>query len=302
MNIEGPQLLLHQADTASPVPIFPQIFFLDNLPCTIQNDTLLSMSATAYPATVNSGYMARKGNSGFVAYRPPPETLVRVTTLGDVIGDVRHITPTQQSRLGFEEDGSDLKIWCAGDVALIKKRSVAIVGTRNVSGAGAARSRRLARELAEEGIIIFSGLAKGVDTEALQSAIKAGGRVAAVIGTPIDKAYPAENKRLQEEIYSEHLLISQFRPGQATFPSSFPERNKLMAALSDATAIIEAGETSGTLHQAAECVRLQRWLFIAQSVFDEPNLSWPAKFQNYERFRILRNTADILGAIDTCKQ
>jgi hypothetical protein len=68
---------------------------------------------------------------------------------------------------------------------------------------------------------------------------KAGGRRApAVIGTPIDKAYPAENKRLQELIYTENLLISQFPPGKKTYPCNFPERNKLMAAISDATVIV----------------------------------------------------------------
>ncbi len=164
---------------------------------------------------------------------------------------------------------------------------------------GAARARRLAKELSEKSIVVFSGLAKGVDTEALKSAMHAGGRVVAVIGTPLEKAYPAENKRLQEEIYQKHLLISQFPPNQRVFPSHFPERNKLMAALSDGTAIIEAGETSGTLHQAAECVRLGRWLFIAQAVMDDPTLTWPRKFETYERCRVLRDVTDILRAIQS---
>jgi DNA processing protein len=155
----------------------------------------------------------------------------------------------------------------------------------------------LARELSEHGIVVFSGLAKGVDTEALQGAIQAGGKVVAVIGTPLDKAYPAENKHLQEEIYRFHLLISQFRPGQRVFRSYFPERNKLMAALSDGTAIIEAGDTSGTLHQAAECVRQGRWLFVAQSVMDDTELSWPQRFSRYEKFRAFGRTEDILEAL-----
>ena len=252
--------------------------------------------------TANMGVsadMAKGKKSALSAYHPPQLEDIRITTVGNVLGDIRHITPEQQERLGFESHGLNLKIWCVGDVTLTRQRTVAIVGTREVSREGAARSRRLAKELAEEGIVIYSGLAKGVDTEALKSAIESGGRVVAVIGTPIDKAYPAENKRLQEEIYREHLLISQFPPGTRTFPSSFPERNKLMAALSDATAIIEAGETSGTLHQAAECVRLGRWLYIAQSVVDDPALTWPKRFTEYERFRVLRNTQDVLASLDT---
>ena len=71
-----------------------------------------------------------------------------------------------------------------------------------------------------------------------------------------------------------------------------------MAALSDGTAIIEAGESSGTLHQAAECVRLGRWLFITQAMMDDTSLSWPRKFAQYEKFRVLSKTEDVLGALD----
>jgi len=70
-----------------------------------------------------------------------------------------------------------------------------------------------------------------------------------------------------------------------------------MALLTDASVIVEAGETSGTLHQAAECVRLGRWLFIARSLVDNPALSWPRNFIRYEKCRVLTQTTDILGAI-----
>jgi DNA processing protein len=174
---------------------------------------------------------------------------------------------------------------------------VAIVGTRKVSREGAARARRLARELANAGIVIVSGLAEGIDTEALTTAMNAGGRVIGVIGTPIIKAYPAANKRLQEMIYTHHLLISQFEPGRPTFPSNFPERNRLMAAISDATAIIEASDTSGALHQAAECLRLKRWLFIAQAIVENCNLSWPSNFRGKPNVKVLNKTADILDVL-----
>ncbi len=153
--------------------------------------------------------------------------------------------------------------------------------------------RRLARELAACGITIVSGLARGVDTEALTSAIESGGKTIAVIGTPIDRAYPAENKGLQEKIYREHLLISQFPPGKKVFPSNFPERNKLMAVISDATVIVEASDTSGTLHQAAECVRLNRLLFIAASIMEDPTLRWPQSFISYPNAKVLRKTLHV---------
>ena len=79
-----------------------------------------------------------------------------------------------------------------------------------MSDDGASRARRLARELVAAGVVVVSGLAKGVDTEALSSAIESGGSTVAVIGTPLDKAYPAENARLQEQIYDGHLLLTPF--------------------------------------------------------------------------------------------
>lgn len=225
-------------------------------------------------------------------YVPPSPDAVRVATLQSLIGGVRTVLPEQQERLEQYD-----RIYAVGDVTLLKRHCVAIVGTREVSFEGAARARRLARELCAQSVVIVSGLAKGVDTEALNAAMEAGGKVTAVIGTPMNRAYPAENARLQETIYRDHLLISQFSPGEKVFPSNFPERNKLMAALSDATVIIEAGDTSGTLHQAAECVRLGRWLFIAKNVVDDPSLKWPRRFLGNPTVRVLTSSADVLGAI-----
>jgi len=188
-------------------------------------------------------------------------------------------------------------IWYAGALESLRAPAVAIVGTRNVTGAGAARARKLARGLAAAGVAVVSGLAEGVDTEALTEAMSAGGRVAAVIGTPIDKAYPAKNAGLQEAIYRDHLLISQFAIGTRTFRSHFPERNRLMAAVTDATVVIEATDKSGTIHQSWECVKLGRWLFIAKSIVDDASLTWPAKFLGYENCVVLERVEDVLERI-----
>lgn len=228
-------------------------------------------------------------------YIPPKH--VTPSTLGELILGIRNIPEHQQERMGFRGEGSGVKVWLAGDVSLVKQPCVSIVGAREVSKEGAARARRLAKELAQAGIVTVSGLAKGVDTEALTEAINAGGRVIAVIGTPIDRAYPAENKRLQEKIYRDHLLVSQFAVGKRVFPSNFPERNQLMAAISDATVIVEASDTSGSLHQALECSRLGRWLFIAKSLAENPALTWPQKFLTYPTTRVLNRLSDITDVI-----
>lgn len=195
------------------------------------------------------------------------------------------------------DEGGQAQVFYAGNVQLIERRCIAIIGARKATDLGRKRARQLGRQLAEAGVVVVSGLAEGIDTEALSGAIEAGGQVVAVIGTPIDQAYPAKNKALQEAIYRDHLLVSQFASGSRVFPSNFPARNRTMAALSDASVVIEASDTSGTLHQAAECQRLGRWLVIAKSVKDDPNLTWPAKFIGKPRTIILENTLELLETI-----
>ena len=176
-------------------------------------------------------------------YAPPPQDSIRVTTLQQLLPlTTRPLKRAAQFEL-FAANGQSTQLFCAGNLTLVRNPCVAIVGTREPGRLGAGRARRLARELVRAGVVTVSGLARGIDTEALTSAMKAGGRVIAVIGTPLDKAYPVENKRLQEQIYREHLLVSQFPPGQRVFQSNFPVRNRLMAAMTDATVIVEASDT-----------------------------------------------------------
>ena len=214
-------------------------------------------------------------------YIPPRNT--GATMLSEALrGTGRFPENKQMDFVGAGKDRSDLRLYYAGDIALLQRPSVAIVGTRNVSQAGKNATDWLTKRLVEAGLVIVSGLAYGVDTVAHTAAIEHGGKTIAVIGTPLDKATPSENAALQERIYQEHLLISRFAKGEKTLRMSFPLRNRLMAALSDATVVMEASDTSGTLHQAAECTRLGRWLFIAKSVTDDPALTWPKKFLKYE--------------------
>jgi DNA protecting protein DprA len=200
-------------------------------------------------------------------------------------------------RPGREGGKDDVRVFLAGNRALLGRKCVSVVGTREVSPEGWQRASQLARKLAAHNVVIVSGLAKGVDTAALSSAIEAGGQTIAVIGTPLSKAYPAENWRLQEEIWRHHLLMTPFAEGEPVFKGNFPKRNRVMAAISDATVIIEASDTSGTLHQAAECQRLGRWLFIAKSVADDASLKWPKSFLGKPKTAVLERTEDIVKAI-----
>jgi DNA processing protein len=233
-----------------------------------------------------------------VKYTPPTHVCeIELNDLLDRRGGVALEAKQLDLVFGSKEPSRSKRIFYAGALDALNAPAVAIVGTRKVSDVGAARARKLARGLVDAGVGVVSGLAEGVDTEALTAAMVGGGRVTAVIGTPINKAYPAKNAELQETIYRDHLLISQFPIGTRTFRSHFPERNRLMAAVSDATVVIEASDTSGTLHQSAECMRLGRWLFISRSVADDPSLTWPAKFLGYEKCVVLDRVEDVLEKI-----
>ncbi|MFZ3182510.1 MAG: DNA-processing protein DprA [Methylocystis silviterrae] len=258
-----------------------------------------SYGRSRLPKAMN--YQSRRWpQKGKAKYAPPAPENSLVISLDDALeaGGRAALADNQLDLLRGPSSGRRVPLFVAGDTSLFSLPSVSIVGTREVSEEGAARARRLARELCQAGVAIVSGLAKGVDTAAHTSAINSGGRTIAVIGTPLSKAYPAENAALQEQIYSAHLLVSPFSEGEAVFKSNFPKRNRVMAAISDATVIIEASDTSGTLHQAAECQRLGRWLFITKVVAEDPSLEWPKRFIGKPKVGVLRETSDIIAAIN----
>jgi DNA processing protein len=182
---------------------------------------------------------------------------------------------------------------------LVEAPAVAIVGTRDPSAEGLARTARLAKLLVKDGFTVVSGLAKGVDTAAHTTALEAGGATIAVIGTPLNRTYPSENAELQRRIGNEFLVVSQvpiLKYHQAKNPKVnsyfFPERNVTMSALTDATIIVEAGETSGTLYQARAAIDQGRKLFILDSCFGR-GLIWPDKFLAQGAIRV-RDYDDII--------
>jgi DNA processing protein len=230
------------------------------------------------------------------SYRAPERTTQ--TTLSRTLADIGRppLEGTQTSWIADGQSQSDTHIFYSGDLSILRT-SVAVVGARAVSPEGAARARRLSKELAEAGVTIVSGLAKGVDLNAHRAALGAGGRTAAVVGTPIGQAYPAEHAELQALIGREQLLISPFPEGQRVYPSNFPKRNRVMAALTLGTVIVEASDSSGTLHQAVECEKLGRWLFILKSVVDDASLTWPKRYLRYDKVQVVTNAEDVLGAL-----
>jgi DNA processing protein len=183
-------------------------------------------------------------------------------------------------------------VYFRGFWPLVETRAVAIVGTRKPTEDGIRRARRIAKLLVKDDFTVVSGLAAGIDTAAHTAALEAGGRTVAVLGTSLAACYPVENCDLQHRIAQEHLVISQvpvYRysvqgPRQNRY--FFPERNITMSALTLATVIIEAGETSGTLIQARAALKQGRKLFILDSCFRNRALTWPARFEQRGAIRV----------------
>lgn len=175
---------------------------------------------------------------------------------------------------------------------LVETRSVAVVGTREPSAQAVERTSKLVSLLVNDKFTIVSGLARGIDTAAHEAAIRAGGKTIAVIGTPLTHSYPKENADLQKRIANDFLVVSQvpvYRYSKQDFRRNrgfFPERNKTMSALTEATIIVEAGQTSGTLIQARAALKQRRKLFILDNCFRNPSLSWPREFESKGAIRV----------------
>jgi DNA processing protein len=186
-----------------------------------------------------------------------------------------------------EEKHAPKTLFVAGSMKLpVDGPRVSIVGTRKPSQQGIDATSRIAKELVKKGVVVVSGLARGIDTVAHRTAIENGGQTIAVLGTPLTRFYPPENMELQKLIMKKYLAISQFPPSHVTQRKDFILRNRTMALISDATIIVEAGETSGSLSQGWETLRLGRPLYIWKSTFDEPTLNWPQKMQRYGARRL----------------
>ena len=173
-------------------------------------------------------------------------------------------------------------LYVAGDVELVRQSpKVAVVGSRKATSEGLDNAVHVTQALLDLDTTVVSGLAAGIDTMAHRSTIEAGGRTFAVIGTGLDRAYPAENRALQDHLATHFAIVSQFAPGSPVTRANFPHRNRTMALLSDAIAIVEAGETSGTISQAWEALRIGRPVLLLETVAENPALTWPRKMLGY---------------------
>lgn len=161
-------------------------------------------------------------------------------------------------------------LWGRGDRALLDRPTVAIVGTRRATGYGERVAHQLGRVLAMSGATVISGLARGIDAAAHRGALDATGATCAVLGTGLDVVYPRGHATLQRTIGERGLLVSELEPANAAHGGSFPRRNRIIAALSIATIVVEAGVKSGALITAAHALELNRTVAVVPGPIDVP--------------------------------
>jgi DNA processing protein len=196
----------------------------------------------------------------------------------------------------FERKYAPPVLYVAGSMKIpLPEPRVAVIGTRKPSSDGIKAASKITKELVKNKVIVVSGLARGIDTVAHETAIKCGGKTIAVLGTPLNGFYPRENRSLQELIMREHLAVSQYPVGYITKPKHFVLRNRTMALISNASIIVEAGESSGVVSQGWETLRLGRPLFFWK-LLAEKDIKWVKEMINYGA-NVFKNINDLRRAI-----
>jgi DNA processing protein len=184
-------------------------------------------------------------------------------------------------------------LFVKGEIIPKDSLAVALVGTRRASYYGLRTCRRLARELAQQGVTVISGLARGIDTMAHQGALEGGGRTLAVLGCGLDVVYPPENRELYREIPESGALISEYPLGTPPEPQNFPRRNRLISGLALGVVVVEAAEQSGA-HITVQCALEQgREVLAVPGPIDSPTSRGPHRLIQ-EGAKLVREVGDIL--------
>ena len=199
------------------------------------------------------------------------EEMARATAAGVEIVTIDDSCYPQQLKQIYDPP---LVLYVRGQVEVISQPGIALVGTRHPTPYGSGMAERLACDLAAHGLVIISGMARGVDTAGHRGALAAKGKTVAVFGTGIDVIYPKENSRLSEQILAlGGALISEFPIGTSAFPQNFPIRNRIISGMSVGVLVVEAAEYSGTRITARCALEQNRDVFAVPGNVTNKN-SW----------------------------
>jgi DNA processing protein len=221
----------------------------------------------------------------------------------------------QQLEAAARESGLVLTFWDAEFPALLKKiydppvvlfvkgelrpedeAAIAVVGTRSPSEYGKIAAERLSAALVGHRLTIVSGLARGIDTVAHQTAVKSGGRTIAVLGSGLDTIYPPENRRLAQEISQRGAVISEYFFGAKPEAANFPRRNRLISGLALGTLVVEAGESSGALITAQAALEQGREVFAVPGSIFSPKSVGPNRLIQ-DGAKLIMSAGDILAEL-----
>lgn len=174
-------------------------------------------------------------------------------------------------------------------------RSIAVVGTRDASKDGISRARRMSQLLTDAGVVVVSGLAKGIDTAAHTAALEASGRTIAVIGTGITRTFPSENEDLSKKIEVNGAVVSQFWPTTPPASFTFPRRNVTMSGIAQGTLVIEASRTSGAKMQARLALEHGKKVFLLRSLVESQG--WAKEFADNRGAKVVDSVEDVVDGL-----
>ncbi len=200
--------------------------------------------------------------------------------------------PRYPPRLGEIFD-PPLLLFARGRAALLQEIMLGVVGTRRPTPYGQAATAKLAAELARAGLVIVSGMARGIDTTAHRAALDQGGDTMAVFGCGVDHIYPAENRKLAEEIAGKGLLISEFPMGTPGQPQNFPVRNRIISGMSCGVLIVEGAEYSGSAITARMAIEQQREVFAVPGNITS-KMSWGPNLLIKQGAKVVQEWNDVI--------
>ncbi len=189
-------------------------------------------------------------------------------------------------------------LYYIGDVTLLKTESIAIVGTRKASRYGIKQAEKFSGQLAENGLTIVSGLARGIDTAAHRACLSAKGKTIAVIGSGLDWIYPHENKSLFYEIAEKGLIVSEYKLGTKPDGVNFPQRNRIIAGLSLGALVVETKTSGGALNTASIALNEGREVFAIPGNLEVPTSEGTNILIQKGEAKITLNVSDILEELN----
>jgi DNA processing protein len=229
-------------------------------------DAVFAASETALQAL----RLSRQAVSGIL--NPDWQVVEAAMAWADAPGR-RIVTFDDQSYPALLRQISDppLLLYCEGEVELLQRQTLAIVGSRSPTPTGTETAHAFANQLARLGFVITSGLALGIDAAAHRGCLNASGSTIAVVGTGLDRVYPPRNGDLAAQIRTQGLIISEFPLGTPPLARHFPQRNRIISGIARGVLVVEAGIQSGSLITAHQAIEQGREVFAIPGSIHNPN-------------------------------